>query len=226
VLGYGPLKAGLWSAPGAVAFVVGSQLTPPLAARVRPPVAMLGGIIVALAGVALLTQVGAADGPRLLVAGIVILSLGLAPLFTLAADLAIGAAPPERAGAASGISETSSELGGALGLAIPGTVGTAVYRGQAGDAIPAQVPPEATATAGDTLVGAVQVADRLPHAVAVELLESAREAFTQALEVAATVSGVLVLAAAILVGRQLARDRNAQAHLAMTSKITLEHTTA
>jgi len=188
---------------------------------------MLGGIIVALAGVALLTQVGAADGPGLLVAGIVILSLGLAPLFTLAADLAIGAAPPERAGAASGISETSSELGGALGLAILGTVGTAVYRGQAGDGIPAQVPPEATASASDTLVGAVQVADRLPQAVAVDLLESAREAFTQALEVAATVSGVLVLAAAILVGRLLARDRKAQTqHLAMTSRIAVEQAAA
>jgi DHA2 family multidrug resistance protein-like MFS transporter len=42
----------------------------------------------------------------------------------------VGSAPPERAGAASGISETSSELGGALGLALLGTIGTAVYRGQ------------------------------------------------------------------------------------------------
>ena len=48
VLGYSPLEAGLWSVPGAAAFVVGSQLTPPLAARVRPPVAMLGGIVVAI----------------------------------------------------------------------------------------------------------------------------------------------------------------------------------
>src|SRR5919106_4432000 len=84
VLGYSPLEAGLWSVPAAAAFVVGSQLTPPLAARVGPPVAMLGGIVVALAGVALLTQVEASDGPGLLVAGVVILSLGMAPLFTLA----------------------------------------------------------------------------------------------------------------------------------------------
>jgi hypothetical protein len=78
------------------------------------------------------------------VAGIVILSLGLAPLFTLAADLAVGSAPPERAGAASGISETSSELGGALGLAILGTVGTAVYRGQTAETIPAELPPSSS----------------------------------------------------------------------------------
>src|SRR5215218_692417 len=101
---------------------------------------MLGGILIAIVGAVLLTRAGAADGPGLVVAGIVILSLGLAPLFTLAADLAIGSAPPERAGAASGLSETSSELGGALGLAILGTVGTAVYRGQTADAFPAELP--------------------------------------------------------------------------------------
>jgi MFS transporter, DHA2 family, multidrug resistance protein len=205
VLGYSPLEAGLWSVPSAAAFVVGSQLTPPLAARLRPPLAMLGGMVVATAGVALLTQAAAADGPALVVAGIVILSLGLAPLITLAADLAIGSAPPERAGAASGISETSSELGGALGLALLGTVGTAVYRGHTAETISAEVPADAAASAKDTLGGAVEVADRLPQALAADVLEPAREAFTQGLQIAATVSGVLVVAAAVLVARLLRR---------------------
>jgi DHA2 family multidrug resistance protein-like MFS transporter len=203
VLGYSPLEAGLLSLPGAAAFVVGSQLTPPLAARARPAVVMLGGLLLAIVGVSLLTQVGAADGPGLMVAGVVILSVGLAPLFTLAADLAVGSAPPERAGAASGISETSSELGGALGLAILGTVGTAVYRGHTADAFPAEVPAGAASTAGDTLGGAVEVADRLPNLLAADVLEPAREAFTQGLQVAATVSGALVIAAALMVGRLL-----------------------
>jgi DHA2 family multidrug resistance protein-like MFS transporter len=203
VLGYSPLEAGLWSVPAAAAFVVGSQLTPPLAARLGPPVAMLGGIVVALAGVVLLTQVGAGDGPAPLVAGVVILSLGMAPLFTLAADLALGSAPPERAGAASGISETSSELGGALGLAILGTVGTAVYRSETTDAFPGGV----DGTASDTLAGAVAVADRLPQALAAEVLEPAREAFVQGLQVAATLSGALVAAAAVMVARLLLASR-------------------
>jgi DHA2 family multidrug resistance protein-like MFS transporter len=144
------------------------------------------------------------------VAGIVVLSLGLAPLFTLAADLAIGSAPPERAGAASGISETSSELGGALGLAILGTVGTAVYRDRTADAFPADVPADAAGTASDTLAGAVAVADRLPlHAA--DVLEPAREAFTHGLQAAATVSGLLVIAAAVMVARILRQGDQAQA---------------
>jgi DHA2 family multidrug resistance protein-like MFS transporter len=226
VLGYSPLEAGLWSVPGAAAFVVGSQLTPPLAARVRPPVAMLGGIVVAIVGVALLTQAGAAHGPGLLVAGIVILSLGLAPLFTLAADLAIGSAPPERAGAASGISETSSELGGALGLAILGTVGTAVYRSGTADAFPAEVPADSAAAASDTLGGAVEVADRLPQVLAVEVLEPAREAFTQGLQVAATVSGGLVIAAAVLVARLLRRGNEPEDKPAPTVTLAAQQSRA
>jgi DHA2 family multidrug resistance protein-like MFS transporter len=210
VLGYSPLDAGLWSVPGAAAFVVGSQLTAPLAARVRPPVVMLGGIAVAIVGAALLTQVGATDGPALVVAGIVMLSLGLAPLFTLAADLAVGSAPPERAGAASGISETSSELGGALGIALLGTVGTAVYRGRTAETIPAELPGDTAATATDTLGGAVELADRLPPLLAADMLEATREAFTQGLQVAATVSGVLVVAAAAIVVRLLRQGDEAR----------------
>jgi MFS transporter, DHA2 family, multidrug resistance protein len=207
VLGFSPLEAGLWSVPAAAAFVVGSQLTPPLAARVRPAVAMLAGLVVALVGVGLIIQVGVADGPGLLVAGSVILSLGLAPLFTLAADLALASAPPERAGAASGISETSSELGGALGLAILGTVGTAVYRSETTGAFPSELPEGAAGTATDTLAGALGVSERLPDVLAADVLEPARDAFVQGLQVAATVSGVLVTAAAVMVGRLLLNSR-------------------
>jgi DHA2 family multidrug resistance protein-like MFS transporter len=211
VLGFSPLEAGLWSVPGAAAFVVGSQLTPPLAARVCPSVAMAGGIVVAMAGVALLTHADATHGPGLVVAALVLLSLGMAPLFTLAADLAVSSAPPERAGAAAGVSETSSELGGALGLALLGTIGTAVYRVRAADTIHAGIPHDAVATASDTLGGAVAVANRLPPRLAPAVLQPAREAFVQGLHVAATVSGALVVAAALLVGTLLRHDTRQRA---------------
>ena len=92
-----------------------------------------------------------------------------------------------------------------LGLAILGTVGTAAYRSNASYAIPANLPADAGATASDTLGGAVEVAARLPQPLAAEVLDPAREAFTQGLQVAATVSGILLVAAAVLVARLLAR---------------------
>ena len=70
----------------------------------------------------------AGTGIPLIVVASIVISLGLAPVITLATELIVGSAPPEQAGAATGMSETSGELGGALGIAILGSLGTAVYR--------------------------------------------------------------------------------------------------
>ena len=122
-----PLRAGLWTVPFALGFVLGSVLVPRLARRFRACDVMAVGLVVAALGYLLLTQVGASTGPGLLVAGMVVQSLGLAPVFTLTNDLAMSATPPERAGAVSGILETASELGGALGIALFGSLATALY---------------------------------------------------------------------------------------------------
>jgi MFS transporter, DHA2 family, multidrug resistance protein len=161
VLGLSPLQAGLWSLPSSAAFILGSMVTPLLVRRAPPAAVMAAGLGLAAVGFGLLTQLDG-SGLALLVAGSVIFSLALAPVDTLATDLAVGAAPPERAGAASAITETSAELGGALGIAVLGVVGTAVYRGRMADGIPAGVPDQAAAVARDTLGGAVAVAGQLP----------------------------------------------------------------
>jgi DHA2 family multidrug resistance protein-like MFS transporter len=123
----------------------------------------------------------------------------LAPVDTLATDLAVGAAPPERAGAASAITETSAEFGGALGIAVLGVVGTAVYRAQMAEAVPAGVPDQAAAAARDTLGGGGGGGRPTPRAGRRGLLEVAREAFTQGLHLAAMVSAAAALAFAVLV---------------------------
>src|SRR5712671_4098485 len=128
VLGMGPLEAGLWTIPFAGGFILGSMLTPMIARRVYPARVVAAGLALAAVGFGVLTRVGGTPGVAVLVTGFVVYSLGLAPVFTLATDLIVGTAPPERAGAAAAISETGSELGGALGIAILGSIGTAVYR--------------------------------------------------------------------------------------------------
>jgi DHA2 family multidrug resistance protein-like MFS transporter len=146
----------------------------------------------------MLTQVNAGSGLAVLVIGSVILALGAAPVGTLATDFIVGSAPPERAGAASGISETSAEFGGALGIAVLGSIGTAVYRGVIADAIPDGVTPQAADDARDTLGGAVAAADELPDRLGAALLDASREAFAQALQVTAATSAALVLGMAVL----------------------------
>ena len=198
VAGLSPFEAGLLTLPSFGSFIVGSMLAPALVKRVRAAYVMAGGLALGAVGFALLTQVGVDSGVAVLVTSSVIFSLGLAPLFTLTNDLIIGAAPPERAGAASAISETGAELGGALSIAILGTIGTAVYRNRVTEDLPAGVPPEQADAARDTLGGAVAVAEDLPARLADEVLVVAQEAFTLGFQVSALLSAVVAAATAVL----------------------------
>jgi DHA2 family multidrug resistance protein-like MFS transporter len=198
VLGLSPLQAGLWMVPSSAAFILGSLLTPVLARRLRPVVVIAGGLALAAVGFLLLTQVDSVSGLAVLVTGSVVFSLGLAPVDTLAADLTVGTAAAERAGAASAISETGAEFGGALGIAILGVVGTAAYRGWVAGAVPAGVPPHAAAAARDTLGGAVAAAGQLPDQLGQALLGAARQAFTQGLHLASAASATATIGVALL----------------------------
>ena len=198
VLGLSAIKAGLWSMPYFAAFIVGSMLTPVLVRGIRPAFVMGGGLVVAALGFGLLAQVDESSGLPIFVTSATLFSLGLAPVFTLATDLIVGTASPERAGGASALSETSSELGGALGIATLGSIGTALYRAQVDDAVPAGVPPEEAEAARDTLGGAVAVAEELPDGLAAELLDTVREAFAQGLQAAALTSTAVAAATAVL----------------------------
>jgi MFS transporter, DHA2 family, multidrug resistance protein len=200
VLGLSPLQAGLWSLPSACGFIVGSNLAPRILRRLRPGPVIGTGLAMAAIGLAVLTQVGGSHDADLaiLASASLVVSLGLAPVFTATTDLIVSSAPPERAGAASGISETGAELGGALGIAILGSIGLAVYRGQLADALPAGVPGQAAAAARDTLGGAVGVAAQLPEALGAALLGAARSAFTDGLQLTAGLAAVLAAIVAVL----------------------------
>jgi MFS transporter, DHA2 family, multidrug resistance protein len=200
VLGLSPLQAGLWSLPSAAGFIVGSNLAPRILRRVRPAYVIGAGLALAAIGLGVLTQVGGSSNADLaiLTGASLVVSLGLAPVFTATTNLVVSSAPPERAGAASGISETGAELGGALGIAILGSIGVAVYRGELADALPAGVPSQAAAVARDTLGGAVGVAAQLPEGLGVALLAAAREAFTQGLQLTAALSAAVAVAIAVL----------------------------
>jgi DHA2 family multidrug resistance protein-like MFS transporter len=197
VLGLSPLEAGLWSVPGAVASIIGSNVAPVLVRRVPPALVIAGGLVLAAAGFGLLTQVGV-NSLAVVVVGWVIMSLGFGATFTLTADLVVGTAPPERAGAASAISETGAELGGALGLAVLGSLGTAIYRSGVAAALPPDVSPAAAQAAQETLAGAVTVAGQLPDPLGTALLGAARGAFIQGLQLTAVIGAVVMIGLAIL----------------------------
>jgi DHA2 family multidrug resistance protein-like MFS transporter len=196
VRGLTPFQAGLWTLPWSLAFIVGSMLTPPLAKRVRPSRLMAGGLVVSAFGFLVFTQIDSSTGFLAYTLGTTTFALGSAPVFTLTTDLVVGSAPKERAGAASALSETSAELGGALGIALFGSLGVAVYRGMLGGAVPPSVPAEAAEAARSTLGGAIAAAAELPRSLGSELVSAAESAFLEGVRLCAWVStfGALALA--------------------------------
>jgi DHA2 family multidrug resistance protein-like MFS transporter len=193
VLGLSPLRAACWMLPSSVGFTVGSMLAPLAARRVRPFLVIAGGLVLASAGLMIISQFAGLAGIAL---GSIAFSLGCAPVPTLATAMIVGSAPPERAGAASGIAETSSELGGALGTALLGSLGAAVYRGSLGGTFPVEA---------DTLAGAVALAARLPEPRAAALLDASRAAFERAFAITTAVGAAVLLATALLVVALLRR---------------------
>ena len=190
VLGLSPLIAALWSLPSAIGFIVGSIVAPRIIHRFRPAVIMGTGMAVAAAGTSLLLLVGVSGTGNLflITVAMLVMSLAFAPVITLATELIVGSAPPEQAGAATGISETSAELGGALGIAVLGSIGTAVYRAGIAEGLPSGIPEAAVEAARDTLGGALQVAQSLPADLAAALVATAQVAFVDALHVVALVA--------------------------------------
>jgi MFS transporter, DHA2 family, multidrug resistance protein len=163
VLGLPPLGAGVWMLPWSASYILGSFIAPLVARRIRPTVVMAAGLVVAAIGFALTTRV-VGHGVGAVVIASTLYSLGMSPAFTLGVDRIIAAAPPRRAGAAAALSETSSELGGALGVAVLGSIATAIYRGDLIRAALPGVSGEARKTALDSVGGAIGAASRSPSA--------------------------------------------------------------
>ncbi len=205
VLGLPPLQAGLWTLPAAIGGLVGAMLAPVLIRAASSPSVITAGLTIGAVGFGILTQVQADAGLPVLIAGFITTSFAISLVTALTTDLIIGSAPPERAGAASGISETSAELGIALGVAVLGSIGTAVYRSQVADTVLAGVPPDAAQATRETLGGAVAAANQLPGEGGIELLNTAREAFTQGLQLNAGLSALVVIGLAIMSATLLRR---------------------
>jgi DHA2 family multidrug resistance protein-like MFS transporter len=196
VLGLTPFEAGLWSLPAGLGFVAGSLLTPMLLSRMRPAYVLALGLGLAAAALVVMGLTASSRDLLVLITANTVLSLGMAPVATIAADLVMSSAPPERAGAASGLNETSSEFGGALGIALLGSVLTVLYRSGLGGTLPAGLSGEAVALALRGIGGAHTAAETLPAGGA-GLLEAARVAYADAMLVTSLMGAAIVLVAAV-----------------------------
>jgi MFS transporter, DHA2 family, multidrug resistance protein len=178
------LDAGLWMLPVAAASILSLLGTPLLARRVKAAYLISGGLVVSVVGLLILTQVRPGMSPAVLILGWSVINFGAGPFIALGTDLVIGSAPPEKAGSAAAVNETSGEFGYALGIAVLGSIGTMVYRASL---------PE-TAPGRDSMT---QAASALPAGS--PALDQAREAYATGMHVVAAIAAVLLLGVAIAV---------------------------
>ena len=205
VLGYRPFAAALWMLPTVGGTMLGVAMANLVVRWFRPGFVVAAGVLVAAAGFAMVaTTVEVDSSVGVVISGYTVLVFGIGVAVSLAIDLIMGSAPAERAGSAAAISETGGEFGGALGIAILGSIATAIYRDDLGS-VPDGVPAAVVDTASGSLGGAVAVAESLPGETAGALLQAAYEAFVNGFNVTAGVGAVL-LAAVAVVAAILLRD--------------------
>ncbi|UED83372.1 MFS transporter [Streptomyces profundus] len=193
------LRAALWALPTFAGTLVGAVLAAALAARLRPATLLAAGLLLGTVGFLVVGTVGAGSPLTVFIGGYTVLTLGVGVVGTLANTLILTAAPPERAGAAAGISETSNELGAALGIATLGTVASAVYRERV-TGVPA---------AGETVTEALGRAADLPAAEGARLLDFAFAAYSDSVNTAAVAGAGVLAAVAVLAWLALRREPTA-----------------
>jgi DHA2 family multidrug resistance protein-like MFS transporter len=202
VLGFSPLKAGLFMLPPALLQVAVSALVPTLSQRVRPATLVSAGLTFSALGMVLIAWGAYFENVWVLVTGSTTMGLGVMPMMILGTDMVVSAAPPEKTGAASATSETASELGMALGVAVIGSVGMAVYRATLSRTLPAGLTVEQGDAARETLGGALALAASLTGEqgeTGAALTRAVRHAFATALTVNASIGIALLLLTATLV---------------------------
>lgn len=196
------LQAGALVAPAALGLIVGALLAPVAARRLTAGTVIAVGLVAGCIGL-LMVAYGATAGPVWVVAGLIVLYLGSGPFDALGTDLVVGSAPSGKAGSAGAASETATELGTGLGIALLGTLGTSVYQSQVARTLPADLPDEVTAAARESISGATAGIALLDEEQAFAAREAVGTAFALGLQTVSIAGASVAAVLAILAVRLL-----------------------
>ena len=193
VLGFSALEAGVRILPVAAGLALGGPLSARLSERIGAKVVVASGLALVASGLALMAQFEVGSSYAIVAAAFVLLGVGIGMAMTPATDAVMGSLPIAKASVGSAVNDATRTTGGALGVAIMGSIMSSGYRGEM-DAI------GAGAAAHDSLSGALATAAGLGGEAGARLAATAQEAFVSGMH-----SAVLVGAAIALVGALVAR---------------------
>ncbi len=198
VAGLSPLQAGLWMIPAMGASIIGFLLSPRLARVIRPAYLIALGLGLSITGMIVLCFTSVDGNIAWLITGFALFNWGAGPLTTLGTGIVIGSVPSQKAGSAAAISQTGNEFGFALGIAIVGSIGAAVYRLKTA-VLPSGLSADTTHAVRDTLASATAATDKLPNPTGPDVLHIARNAFVQEYHVVAILSAVALTIISVII---------------------------
>ena len=194
VLGYSPLEAGVRMLPWAVVYMLSARRSARFVERFGQRVVVSSGLVVVAAGLAVLATSGLHAEYGWLVVSLVVSAAGMGMVTAPSTGAIIVSLPLNKAGVGSAVNDTTRELGGALGVAVLGSLIASLYRG----ALPA------SAHAASASLGAgLQAAATLPADAAAELVHSARAAYVHTFDITMLVAVGVALVSAAVVARVL-----------------------
>jgi predicted MFS family arabinose efflux permease len=202
VLGYTPFAAGLRTLPFAAAMIVVAPFTSKLVERRGTKHVVVGGMLTVAAGLVLASTITTTTGYPRLGAAMLLLGAGLGLSSAPATESIMGSLPRNRAGVGSAVNDTAREVGGALGVAIVGSITSTIYRSHLAGGLPSDVPAPAAAAAHDSLGAALQASSAL-GASGSHVAVAAKEAFVEAMSRASIATAFVALLGGIVAWRYL-----------------------
>lgn len=200
VLGYSALEAGIRMLPMAVVMVGLAPLAPRLVEHIGTKLVVGCGLVVAAGGLVVVGGVPVQNGYTQLVIGFCLVSAGMAMTMAPATESIMGSLPLKKAGVGSAMNDTTRQMGGALGVAVLGSVFATVYRPGLADKLAGTgLTDVELARAQDSIGGALQVASQLPEQTAANVVAIAKQQFVDGMQLAIFVGAAIVLAAAVVV---------------------------
>jgi DHA2 family multidrug resistance protein-like MFS transporter len=184
VRGYSPLDAGVATLPLAVSLVIVSPRSAAIGERIGPANVMAAGFAFLVAGLALISTVSAATSYAVIALALIILGIGMGITVAPGTGSIMAAVPLNKAGVGSAVNDTTREVGGALGIAILGSIANATYRSSVDQTALSALPPEVADVVSGSIGGAVGVASKAPAQAASAILTEAGDAFTNAFQTA------------------------------------------
>ena len=197
VLGYSPLEAGVRMLPWAVVYMISAPRSARLVERFGQRLVVSSGFTVVAMGLGLLALSGIHANYPLLALSLVVTAAGMGMVTAPSTGAIIASLPLNKAGVGSAVNDTTRELGGALGVAVIGSVLASIYRSDVARHITSL--PASARAARSSLGAALQTAATLPGADGPALARAARQAYVHAFDITLLVAvGVALLASALV----------------------------